>query len=79
MTRGEIFHVGKSRAERLAKAIRNAPRTADSFRGGDKIVLRETPRTLGDAIKHLPILSEDFSPDMPDPAPAPLPAWDAMK
>lgn len=79
MSRARIFHDGTSQAVRLPKSVRIESKTVEIFRRGDEVILREMPRTLGDTVKHLAILGEDFPTDIADPAPEPLPAWDATK
>lgn len=79
MTRAKIFYVGKCQAVRLPKSVRLESKAVEIFRRGDEVILREVPRTLGDTVKHLAILGEDFPTDIADPAPEPLPAWDATK
>jgi antitoxin VapB len=76
MTQTTVFQSGNSQAVRLPKEFRFKSKTVEIFRRGDEIVLREKPRTMGDVIKHLPILGEDFPADIADPVPVPLPAWD---
>jgi len=79
MTRARIFYVGKSQVVRLPKNVRIESRTVEIFRRGNEVILREMPRTLCDTVEHLAILGEDFPTDIADPAPEPLPAWDATK
>ena len=79
MTQTTVFQSGNSQAVRLPKEFRFKSKTVEIFRRGDEIVLREKPRTMGDVIKHLPILGEDFPAEIADAAPAPLPAWDDGK
>jgi antitoxin VapB len=79
MTQTTVFQSGNSQAVRLPKEFRFKSKTVEIFRRGDEVVLREKPRTLGELIKHLPILGEDFPADIPDRLPEPLPAWDDVK
>jgi antitoxin VapB len=74
-----VFQSGNSQAVRLPKEFRFSSKTVEIFRRGDEVVLREKPRTMGDLIKNLPDLGEDFPPDIPDQAPEPAPSWDEVK
>ena len=79
MAQTTVFQSGNSQAVRLPKEFRFKAKTVEIFRRGDEIVLREKPRTLGELIRHLPILGEDFPTDIPDRVPEPLPSWDDVK
>jgi antitoxin VapB len=79
MTQTTVFQSGNSQAVRLPKEFRFKSKTVEIFRRGDEIVLREKPRTMGEVIKDLPILGDDFPADIADPVPAPLPAWNDAK
>lgn len=79
MAQTTVFQSGNSQAVRLPKEFRFKAKTVEIFRRGDEIVLREKPRTLGELIRHLPILGEDFPTDIPDHVPEPLPSWDDVK
>ena len=79
MAQTTVFQSGNSQAVRLPKEFRFKAKTVEIFRRGDEIVLREKPRTLGELIRHLPILGEDFPTDIRDPVPEPLPSWDDVK
>jgi antitoxin VapB len=79
MAQTTVFQSGNSQAVRLPKEFRFQSKTVEIFRRGDEIVLREKPGTMGDLIKNLPTLGEDFPSDMPDPAPEPTPSWDDVK
>ena len=78
-TQTTVFQSGNSQAVRLPKGFRFQSKTVEIFRRGDEVVLREKPRTMGDLIKDLPNLGDDFPSDMPDPLPEPLPSWDDVK
>jgi antitoxin VapB len=60
MTQTTVFQSGNSQAVRLPKDFRFSSKTVEIFRRGNEVVLREVPRTMGDLIKHLPNLSDDF-------------------
>ena len=79
MTQTTVFQSGNSQAVRLPKEFRFKSKTVEIFRRGDEIVLREKARTLGDLIKHLPLLGEDFPSDVADAAPESIPSWDLAK
>ena len=79
MAQTSVFQSGNSQAVRLPKEFRFKAKTVEIFRRGDEIVLREKPRTLGELIRHLPILGEDFPTDIRDHVPEPLPSWDDVK
>lgn len=79
MTQTTVFQSGNSQAVRLPKEFRFKSKTVEIFRRGDEIVLREKARSMGDLIKHLPLLGNDFPADVEDPVPAPLPGWDDVK
>ncbi len=79
MTQTTVFQSGNSQAVRLPKEFRFKSKTVEIFRRGDEIVLREKPRNLGELIKHLPLIGEDFPADFSDTPPAPLPSWDDVK
>lgn len=61
MTQTTVFQSGNSQAVRLPKDFRFKSKTVEIFRRGNEVVLREVPRTMGDLIKHLPNLGDDFS------------------
>ena len=79
MSQTTVFQSGNSQAVRLPKEFRFKTKTVEIFRRGDEIVLRETPRTLGELIKNLPTLGDDFPDEVPDARPEPQPAWDQVK
>ncbi len=79
MTQTTVLQSGNSQAVRLPKEFRFKSKTVEIFRRGDEIVLREKARNMGDRIKHLPLLGDDFPADVEDPVPAPLPGWDDVK
>jgi antitoxin VapB len=64
MTQTTVFQSGNSQAVRLPKDFRFNSKTVEIFRRGNEVVLREVPRTMGDLIKHLPKLGDDFPGDI---------------
>jgi antitoxin VapB len=64
MTQTTVFQSGNSQAVRLPKDFRFNSTTVEIFRRGNEVVLREVPRTMGDLIKHLPNLGDDFPDDI---------------
>jgi antitoxin VapB len=74
-----VFQSGNSQAVRLPKEFRFSSKTVEIFRRGDEVVLREKKRTMGDLIKDLPDLGDDFPSDIPDPPARPEPSWDDVK
>ena len=52
-----VFVSGNSQAVRLPKEFRVNSKVVEIFRRGDEIVLRERPRTVGDALADFPSLS----------------------
>ena len=64
MTQTTVFQSGNSQAVRLPKDFRFTSKTVEIFRRGNEVVLREVPRTMGDLIKHLPNLGDDFPDDI---------------
>ena len=79
MANTTVFQSGNSQAVRLPKEFRFSSKTVEIFRRGDEVVLREKKRTMGDLIKDLPDLGEDFPSDIPDRPPEPDPSWDDGK
>ena len=80
MAQTTVFQSGNSQAVHLPKEFRFRTKTVEIFRRGDEIVLREKPaRTIGDLIKDLPLLGDDFPTMPPGEAPQPLPPWDDVK
>lgn len=79
MAQTTVFQSGNSQAVRLPKEFRFKSKTVEIFRRGDEVVLRDKARNLGDLIKHLPLLGEDFPADIADTAPKPMPSWDHVK
>ena len=79
MAQTTVFQSGNSQAVRLPKEFRFKSKTVEIFRRGDEVVLRDKARNLGDLIKHLPLLGEDFPADIADTAPEPMPSWDHVK
>ena len=74
-----VFQSGNSQAVRLPKEYRFKSKTVEIFRRGNEVVLREKARTMGDIIRGLPNLGEDFALDRSGGADAPLPSWDDVK
>lgn len=62
MTNTTVFQSGNSQAVRLPKEFRFASKTVEIFRRGNEVVLREKPRTLGEAwaqaLHDLPALTD---------------------
>jgi antitoxin VapB len=59
-----VFQSGNSQAVRLPKEFRFKSKTVEIFRRGDEVVLRETPRSLGQMIEAAfaglpPLLADD--------------------
>ncbi|MGH8215859.1 MAG: antitoxin [Rhodanobacteraceae bacterium] len=63
----KVFQSGNSQAVRLPKAFRFHADEVEIFRRGDEVVLREKPRSLTDALAHLPPWPDDM--DIPDLTP----------
>lgn len=74
-----VFQSGNSQAVRLPKEFRFRSKTVEIFRRGDEVVLREKARTMGDLIKGLPDLGDDFPLDPAAEPAAPLPSWDDVR
>ena len=74
-----VFQSGNSQAVRLPKEFRFKSKTVEIFRRGNEVILREKPRTMGDVIKGLPTLGDDFPLDNFDQPAEPLSSWDAVK
>lgn len=55
-----VFQSGNSQAVRLPKEFRFKSKTVEIFRRGDEVVLRETPRTLGDVLRALPPVTPEM-------------------
>ena len=79
MTQTTVFQSGNSQAVRLPKDFRFTSKTVEIFRRGNEVVLREVPRTMGDLVRDVPKLSDDFPDDIPDFSPETLPSWDDVK
>ena len=79
MTQTTVFQSGNSQAVRLPKEFRFASKTVEIFRRGNDVVLREVPRTMGDSLRDLPALSDDFPDDIADFPPEALPSWDTVR
>jgi antitoxin VapB len=60
MTIARVFKSGNSQAVRLPKEFRFHSNEVEIFRRGNEVVLREKPRTLGEAFDLLALLPEDF-------------------
>lgn len=60
MTIARVFKSGNSQAVRLPKEFRFHSNEVEIFRRGNEVVLREKPRTLGEAFDLLASLPEDF-------------------
>ncbi len=60
MTTARVFKSGNSQAVRLPREFRFHSKEVEIFRRGDEVVLRERPRTLGEAFDLLASLPEDF-------------------
>ena len=74
-----VFQSGNGQAVRLPKEFQFSTRTVEIFRRGNEVVLREKPRTMGDLIRDLPAIGDDFAePDGHSPAQS-LPSWDEVK
>ena len=54
-----VFTSGNSQAVRLPKEFRVNTKTLEISRRGDEIVLRERPGTVGEALRDLPVLSQE--------------------
>ena len=75
-----VFQSGNSQAVRLPKEFRFRSKRVEIFRRGDEIVLREKARTLGDLIRDLPALGDDFALSPRERRRAePVPTWDKVK
>jgi antitoxin VapB len=79
MANTTVFQSGNSQAVRLPKEFRFKSKTVEIFRRGNEVVLREKPRTMGDVIKGLPALGDDFPLDTFNQPAEPFPPWDAVK
>jgi antitoxin VapB len=79
MANTSVFQSGNSQAVRLPKEFRFKSKTVEIFRRGDEVVLRERPRTMGDLIKDLPDVGDDFDANIPDRAAEPAPSWNEQK
>ena len=74
-----VFQSGNSQAVRLPKEFRFSSNTVEIFRRGNEVVLREKPRTMGDLIRDLPAIGDDFAePGSPSPTQS-LPSRDEVK
>ena len=79
MAATRVFQSGNGQAVRLPKEFQFSTKTVEIFRRGNEVVLREKPRTMGDLIRHLPAIGDDFAePDGHSPAQS-LPSWDEVK
>jgi antitoxin VapB len=59
-----VFVSGNSQAVRLPKEFRVNSKIVEIFKRGDEIVLRERPRTVGDALAEFPSLSSADAADV---------------
>lgn len=59
-----VFVSGNSQAVRLPKEFRVNSKIVEIFKRGDEIVLRERPRTVGDALADFPSLSSADAADV---------------
>jgi antitoxin VapB len=59
-----VFVSGNSQAVRLPKEFRVNSKIVEIFKRGDEIVLRERPRTVGDALAEFPSLSSAAAADI---------------
>jgi antitoxin VapB len=59
-----VFVSGNSQAVRLPKEFRVNSKIVEIFKRGDEIVLRERPRTVGDALAEFPSLSSADAADI---------------
>jgi antitoxin VapB len=76
MAETTVFQSGNSQAVRLPKEFRFKSKTVEIFRRGNEVVLREKPGTLGELIEGLPLIDEDFPPDIADHPAEPVPSWE---
>lgn len=60
MPTAKVFQSGNSQAIRLPKEFRFETSEVEIFRRGDEVVLRERPRTAGEAFDILASLPDDF-------------------
>ena len=74
-----VFQSGNSQAVRLPKEFRFASKTVEIFRRGNEVVLREKPRTMGDLIRDLPAIGDDFAEHSSHSPTEPVPSWDEVK
>ena len=74
-----VFQSRTGQAVQLPKEFQFRSKTVEIFRRGNEVVLREKPRTMGDLIRELPAIGDDFAePDGHSPAQS-LPSWDEVK
>lgn len=74
ITTTAVFMPGIRQAVRLPKAFQVKSKRVTIERGGDEIVLRQTPQTMKEFLDKLPII-EDW-PDIGDGGPVePVQAW----
>ena len=79
MVNTTVFQSGNSQAVRLPKEFRFSSKTVEIFRRGNEVVLREKPRTMGDLIRDLPAIGDDFAEHNSNSPPESLPSWDEVK
>ena len=74
-----VFQSRTGQAVQLPKEFQFRSKTVEIFSRGNEVVLREKPRTMGDLIRELPAIGDDFAePDGHSPAQS-LPSWDEVK
>lgn len=56
----KVFRSGNSQAVRIPREFRIRSKEVEIERRGDEIVLRERPRSMAEALKKLPRVSDDF-------------------
>ena len=75
MTTAAVFMSGNSQAVRLPKAFQLNAKRVHIERRGDEIVLRETPFTMAEFLKNLPVIP-DAPLDIGDEGPVePVEVW----
>ena len=79
VTNTTVFQSGNSQAVRLPKEFRFTSKTVEIFRRGNEVVLREKPRTMGDLIRDLPAIDDDFTEHSSHSPTEHVPSWDEVK
>ena len=74
-----VFQSGNGQAVRLPKEFQFSTKTVEIFRRGNEVVLREKPRTMGDLIRDLPAIGDDFAEPDSHSAAQSLSSWDEVK